>query len=167
MEPASASRARLTAPAAAAGGFTVLFAVLFAPALVGGRVLAPPGDGLLYYYPMRAHVAQVLRGGHLPLWNPYIYSGFPLLADIEVGAFYPPTVLFLILPAPLAMNLVALSSYVLAALFAFLYVRAIGASPFGGLLSGIAFGASGFMLSHLGHASIVNAAAWFPLVMLC
>jgi membrane protein YfhO len=149
-----------------ATGFALLFAALFAPALLGGRVLAPPGDGLLYYYPMRAHVAHVLRDGHLPLWNPYIYSGFPLLADIEVGAFYPPNVLFLILPAPLAMNLVALSSYVLAALFAFLYARAVGASPFGGLVAGIAFGASGFMLSHLGHASIVNGAAWFPLVML-
>ena len=164
MEPASPPRPGLTVRVGA--GFTLLFTVLFAPALFGGRVLAPPGDGLLYYYPMRAHVAAVLRSGHLPLWNPYIYSGFPLLADVEAGAFYPPNALFLVLPAPVAMNLVALSSYVLAALFTFLYARAIGACVFGGLLSGIAFGASGFMLSHLGHASIVNAAAWFPLVML-
>jgi len=164
MEPTPRSRPGLTARVAA--GFALFFTVLFAPVLFGGRVLAPPGDGLLYYYPMRAHVAEVLRGGHLPLWNPYIYSGFPLLADIEVGAFYPPNAVFLIVPAPVATNLVALSSYILAALFTFLYARAIGAGVFGGLLSGIAFGASGFMLSHLGHASILNAAAWFPLLML-
>jgi hypothetical protein len=149
-----------------AAGFGLVFALLFAPALLGGRILAPPGDGILYYYPMRAHVADVLRRGHLPLWNPYLFSGFPLLADIEAGAFYPPNVLFLILPAPWATNLVAWSTYVLAALFAFFYARALSATVFGGLVAGIAFGASGFMLSHLGHASIVNAAAWFPLVML-
>jgi hypothetical protein len=162
MEPAR-PRPGLTARVAA--GLALFFAALFSPALLGGRVLAPPGDGVLYYYPMRAHVAEVLRRGDLPLWNPDIFSGFPLLADIEAGAFYPPNALFLVLPAPVAMNLVALSSYVLAALFAFLYARAIGAGVWGGLLSGLAFGASGFMLSHLGHASIVNAAAWFPLLM--
>ena len=157
--PGTVSLARVAA------GLTLLAAAFFAPALLGGRVLAPPGDGVLYYYPMRVHVAEVLRHGDLPLWNPYLFSGFPLLADIEAGAFYPPNVLFLFLPGPSAMNLVAVSSYVLAALFTWLYARSIGATAFGALVSGIAFGASGFMVSHLGHASIVNAAAWFPLLM--
>src|SRR6185295_10150551 len=44
--------------------------------------------------------------------------------------------------------------------------RAIGATAFGAFVSALAFGASGFMVSHLGHASIVNAAAWFPLIVL-
>src|SRR4029453_10959970 len=102
-------------------GLSALALLFFAPALLAGRVLAPPGDGILYYYPMRVHVAQVLRAGQLPLWNPYIFSGFPLMADIEAGSFYPPNVLFLILPGPWAMNLVAVSSYVLAALFPWLH----------------------------------------------
>lgn len=148
-----------------AAALALLAAVFFAPALLGGRVLAPPGDGVLYYYPMRVHVAEVLRGGELPLWNPDIFSGFPLLADVEAGAFYPPNILFLFLPGPWAMNLVAMSSYVLAALFTWLYARSIGATRFGAAVSGIAYGASGFMVSHLGHASIVNAAAWFPLLL--
>src|SRR5437773_2683434 len=156
----SPSLARVAAPLAR------LAAAFLAPALLAGRVLAPPGDGVLYYSAMRVHVAEVLRHGDLPLWNPYLFSGFPLLADIEAGAFYPPNVLFLFLPGPWAMNLVAVSSYVLAALFTWLYAGSIGATPFGALVSGIAFGTSGFMVSHLGHASIVNAAAWFPLIML-
>ena len=65
-----------------AAALTLLAGLFFAPALLGGRVLAPPGDGVLYYYPMRVHVAEVLRQGDLPLWNPYVFSGFPLLAIV-------------------------------------------------------------------------------------
>jgi hypothetical protein len=148
--------------ALALAGLTLLF---FSPALLDGRVLAPPGDGTLYYYPMRAHVADVLLRGELPLWNPYLYSGFPLLADSEAGVFYPLNWLFLVLPAPWAMNLVVMSSYFFAAFFTYLYARRIGATPFGGLIAACAYGGGGFMVAHVAHTTIVNAAAWLPLLL--
>ena len=38
------------------------------------------------------------RHGQLPFWNPYIFSGTPLMADFNAGAFHPLTGLFVILP---------------------------------------------------------------------
>lgn len=158
-EPVPGERRR----AAAVLGIFVL--VLFAPALLDGRVLAPAGDGTLYYYPLRVHVSQQLVRGIAPLWNPSAFDGFPLLADSEAGVFYPPNLLFLVLPPPLAMNLVVLSSFWLAALFTFLYARAVGASFSGALLAGMAFGGGGFLVTRLAHTTIVNGAAGFPLLM--
>jgi hypothetical protein len=37
------------APFRVAAALSLLAAAFFAPALLGGRVLAPPGDGILYY----------------------------------------------------------------------------------------------------------------------
>jgi hypothetical protein len=149
--------------AAAILGLFVL--ALFAPALLDGRVLAPAGDGTLYYYPLRVYVSEHLARGSAPLWNPSIFDGFPLLADSEAGVFYPPNLLFLVLPAPLAMNVVVLSSFWLAALFTFLYARTVGASFSGALLAGMAFGGGGFLVTRLAHTTIVNGAAWFPLLL--
>jgi hypothetical protein len=153
------------ATARIAGLFALLVLVFFSPALFNKQVLAPPRDAFSYYYPMRVYAAEVVSRGHLPLWNPLIFSGFPLLADIEVGIFYPPNWLFLILPAPLAMNLVVLSSYLLAGLFTYLYARAIQITRFGGLVAGLIFMFSGFMIAHLEYTSIINAACWFPLLL--
>ena len=31
----------------------------------------------------------MLRHRQLPFWNQYIFSGAPLMADFDAGAFYP------------------------------------------------------------------------------
>lgn len=56
--------------------------------LIAGRVLAG-GDLHLYFYPYWVEVARELRTGHLPVWNPYLFAGAPLLANSQVGVFYP------------------------------------------------------------------------------
>ena len=75
--------------------------VFLAPGYLGGRVLAPAGDGQSYYYPVRVHAAQLAVSGQWPIWSRNLYGGFPLLADIEVGVLYPPNWLFLVLPGRL------------------------------------------------------------------
>lgn len=140
-----------------------LLLLFFSPVLLSGRLLAPPGDGLSYYYAGRVHAAEIVRGGRLPLWSPALYAGFPLLADIEVGALYPPNALFVVLPAPLAMNLLVVLTFLVAGVSTFLYCRAIGAADLGSLVAALSYMLSGFMVAHLGHVTIVQAAAWLPL----
>jgi hypothetical protein len=98
-----------------------LLLLFFSPVLLTGKLLAPPGDGLSYYYPVRVHAAEITREGRLPLWSPALFAGFPLLADIEVGALYPPNALFLVLPPPLALNLLIVLTFLLAGVSTFLY----------------------------------------------
>jgi hypothetical protein len=57
------------------------------------------GDDLIQSYPLRVLVGQDLRHGTAPLWDPWIWSGTPLMAGLNAGAFYPTTFLFAVLPA--------------------------------------------------------------------
>ena len=56
------------------------------------------GDNLLQNLPLRVLVGSDLRQGVLPLWNPYLFSGTPLLAGFNAGAAYPATWLMAVLP---------------------------------------------------------------------
>ena len=46
-----------------------------------GRSIFSGHDIQYYFYPYHVAAAQLIAGGHPPLWNPYAFSGFPLLGD--------------------------------------------------------------------------------------
>lgn len=160
--PLSFSLARRTLTVVALVCLPLLF---FYPAVLG-QVLLAPGDGWTQIFGLRVLIGQMIAEGQLPLWNPYIFAGMPLLASIQVGAFYPLTWLFAVLPPGIAMNAMVISTYHIALIGAYLYARRIGANRAGGLVTGIAFTFGGFMLTHLGHTNRVAAAAWLPWILL-
>ena len=51
-------------------------------------------DVLTYTLPLRQLVSGLIRSFELPLWNNYIFSGFPLLANPQTGIFYPLNIIF-------------------------------------------------------------------------
>ena len=63
------------------------------------RVLAGL-DVFAYFYPYREYASSVLRSGQLPLWNPYLFMGAPLLANSQAAVLYPLHLPFLWLSAP-------------------------------------------------------------------
>ncbi len=67
------------------------------PDLFGGHLLIT-GDNLQQNYPLRILVGSMVSHGQLPFWNQYIFSGTPLMADFNAGAFYPLTGLFAVMP---------------------------------------------------------------------
>src|SRR5215212_9302748 len=70
--------------------------IYFYPVLLG-KVFLAPGDGWAQNLGVRALAGQMIAGGQLPLWNPYIFGGMPLAASVYPGSFYPPNWLFVIL----------------------------------------------------------------------
>jgi hypothetical protein len=77
--------------------------VLYAPFLVGGKVLYW-GAYLLQFLPWRQLAVEQIRAGHWPHWNPFLGAGTPLAANLQTAAFYPPNVLFLLLPVERAFG---------------------------------------------------------------
>jgi hypothetical protein len=53
-------------------------------------------DYVLYLKSAFHFLADAVRAGRLPLWNPYIGLGRPFLADMQNAVFYPPVYLILI-----------------------------------------------------------------------
>src|SRR5215831_11609485 len=136
----------------------------FLPALLQGKVLCPD-DGLLQNVPFRVAAAQTIRAGHLPLWNPYIFSGMPLLATAQVGIFYPLNWFYLFFSTPTATNLMVIATYMVAGLGAYLYARRIGASIAGAALTSLAFQFGGATIGQISHINIVQTAALMPWVL--
>lgn len=149
----------------AAAALTAVILVFFLPQALRGVSLGE-GEGVTFYLPMRVLVADAWRHGHWPAWNPYVYGGMPLLADCQAGAFYPPNLLYLWLTPLAAMNAILLGEKVLAAWGMVLLLRAYRVSPLSAAVGAGVFTFGGFMVAHMGHVSIVNAAAWIPWICL-
>jgi hypothetical protein len=117
-------------------------------------------------FPYRFSLGNALHSGHLPLWAREIYGGFPLLARADAGICYPfNLLLFGLLPPYLALNLTILLTIATAGIGMYFYAREIGSRQLASLLAAIAFCLSGYMVSHLKHPSLVNAACWMPLAL--
>jgi uncharacterized membrane protein YqjE len=135
-------------------GFTWLYVLFFAPALWAGKVLAP-GDGWAYYLP--AFYAPK------PIWTDLVAGGYPLMGDPQNMTWYPPARLLAMIPG--SWNAFVLLAYVLASSFTYLYVYTLTTSRLGAIVAGLVYGMSGFMMAHLGHTTMIHAAAWIPLII--
>src|SRR5258708_5866195 len=58
-------------------------------------------DTIRQLYPWKTLVVDSLKKLQLPLWNPYNFSGSPLLANFQSAALYPFNILYFALSLPL------------------------------------------------------------------
>src|SRR5262245_60986414 len=151
---------------AAATVVAVFFIFYFRRALFSGEFLLA-GDPLYYSYPLRMAAMEMIRQGTLPLWTPFILSGYPLLSMAQLGLGYPLTWAYLFLPGHWAEHLYVLAPYLLAPIFTYFYGREIGRSRLASLLAGLGFGYGGLILSPLGiNGMLSNAVMWTPLILI-
>jgi hypothetical protein len=116
------------------------------PMLLGQTLFA--GDLLTYTYPLKLYVRQRLLDGSLPLWNPQLGLGRPVLGMIQPGALDPLNALTL-LPLPLGVDLFSLVHLPIAALGLRHWLRAIDVEDPVATAGGVFFAFSGPYLSLL------------------
>lgn len=138
----------------------------FLPVTLGRQVFID-GDILYSFLPFHTELARALAEGRLPLWTPGIQAGFPLFAEGEVGALYPPNWVFhLLLPTPTALSYIILFHWSWAAIGMYLLCRSLSQRVASGALAAIVFGASGFMLARVPHVPLFVVASWLPWLLL-
>jgi len=137
--------------------------------LTESGVWMPAGGGDLtaLYYPTYSYTAQQIKAGTLPLWNPHLFGGMPLAADIQSGLFYPINwILYLFLDVDYStLEWLLIAHYWLASAFTYVFLRDVGISRLGAIAGGVVFAFCGFMVAHLGHLPMVLVATWMPLVL--
>lgn len=101
----------------------------------------------------------------LPLWNPYTFSGTPLLANFQSGAFYPFNIVHFFLPFSLSWSILILIQPVLAALFLFLFLRNLNIGKLAAYIGAITFAFCGFSISWLEWGNILSTGLWLPLIL--
>ena len=143
----------------------VLPALIFGvPALLGHAVL--PGDDLTQNLPLRELAGQQIRAGHLPLFDPYIWSGAPLLAGWNAAAAYPLTWLFVILPGIAAWTVNMMATWAVAGLGMYCFLRALRLASLASFLGALSFAFAGGMSAQVTHFGLVAGLSWVPLGLL-
>jgi Bacterial membrane protein YfhO len=130
--------------------YALFYVLFFSPSIIDHKLLAP-GDGFIFYYPAIERPFTI--------WSNLILSGYPTFADSQFLTWYPLKLI------GLHYNGVVISAYILASYFAYGLCRRITGSHSAGALGGLIYGMSGFMAAHMGHLTIINAAAWVPLLL--
>jgi hypothetical protein len=136
------------------------FAIFGLPAMAGVTWLV--SDNLIQNFPLRVLVGIDLRHGHAPVWDPYLWSGSPLLSGFNAGAAYPATWFFSILPGAFAWVVNQALVQVVAALGMVVLLRVLGRSWTASGLGAVAFSYGGFMAAQSVHIDVIEAGAWLP-----
>jgi hypothetical protein len=116
----------------------------------------------------RTYLREALGAGRLPLWNPHVGLGRPFLADIEVGAFYPPTLLGLLLGGPGGVALSAVVHALVGLGGMIGLCRYLGMTRAMGAVLGLAFLTAAPVAGRLqaGQAPYAHATCYLPLLFL-
>jgi hypothetical protein len=130
-----------------------------------GRVVLS-GDDLLQNFPLRVLAGELLRHGSLPAWDPYLWSGTPLLAGWNAGAMFPLTWLFAVLDPPAAWTAGIGLTYALSGTGTYLLARRLGCGPLACFCAAAAFSYTGFMSGQVSHIGLVEGTAVLPYLLL-
>ena len=132
----------------------------FAPLLSPGKVLANR-DVPLFHLPLRATFRWLAQEG-LPVWNPWLNGGQPVLSNPSYAAFYPPSWLVLALPPGYALNLMVVLHMAIAFAGAWWLARRLGAGRGGAALAAVGYTGSGTLLSLISALNLFCGLVWFP-----
>lgn len=133
--------------------------------LVFGRQVLYWGTPLQQFYPWRSLVVQAWRAGEVPLWNPWLGGGTPLLANHQSAALYPLNILFFLFPVERALGYAALVHLSLAAVGMYACARHLGLTRPASTLSALAFAFGGYIVARINFPTMVCAMAWVPLAL--
>ncbi len=118
------------------------------------------------FYMWKSLIAESWRHLQIPLWNPYSYSGYPLLANFHSGVFYPFTLIYMLLGDIQGWSfLVVLPSFACAVTM-YWYLRQIKLNKIGAVSGAIIYSFSGFAISWAQFVTAAHAMIWMPLIFI-
>lgn len=145
--------------------------LLFGVPLLSGKVLYW-GTAALQFVPWRALAFIQLDQGVLPLWNPLNGMGAPLIANYQLGFFYPPGWLTILghwlagTPGVAWMyTLLVPIHLVWAGIGMAVLLRSLGVKPLGQMIAGIGFGMCGYFVARASFFSMIWTGVWMPWVL--
>jgi hypothetical protein len=124
-------------------------------------------DAVDTHYSPQKYFADRVVHGELPFWTPYIFSGFPFLADPQVAAWYPlnwPFFLTGVTPRAIQAELVLHALIVFTG--AFLLFRRLVPNQAAALAGALFYAFSGFFAEHSSHVGMFSTASWLPWLLI-
>lgn len=121
-------------------------------------------DSIRQIYIWKEFAASQLSNGKFPLWNPYTFSGQPLIANFQSSAFYPLNIFYYLTDAKNAWILLIVSQPFLGGLFMYIAIRSFKVSQTASLFGAITFMFSSYLITWMENGNITHSYIWLPLI---
>ncbi len=115
-------------------------------------------------YPYAKFWQEDARRAEVPLWNPQILGGFPLMADSQYGVLSPFKILYLFLSSERGFSLGIVLEMWLAGVLMFAFLRELGRSGPAAFVGAVAYALSSQFL--MWYWRLPSTFAWAPLILL-
>ena len=146
--------------------------ILFSPIIFSGKALFW-GTPSTQFVPWWEFAWSSIISGDLPLWNPWLGMGSPLVANYQIAIFYPPYWIYLLLLwlggvdwMAWGMALIVVLHLILAGIGTARLLDDLGVSELGQVIGGLAYSLSGYLVGRAGFLSINASVAWIPWILL-
>ena len=132
-----------------------------------------PWDFHAVQLPLITFLADRLNQGHLALWNPFSYCGYPVFENIEACYFHPLVFLSALLSSrtsiaalPILLEWIVVLQIWFAGIATYHLFQELGARGPAAWAGAIIFETGGFFASRAEHIGAIMAVAWMPLAWL-
>jgi len=135
---------------------------------LSSNFLSLKNDALVQYLAFRYNLSEAVQHGYWPFWSPYLYTGFPIHADIQ-GEVWNPLVLFLSLISKYDMTILqweVLIYLYLSAIGMYRLTKYLGLSRTTAICCGVAYMSCGYMTDSVSVIPWVASAAFIPFVIM-
>ncbi|MDB6026551.1 MAG: hypothetical protein JWM68_2774 [Verrucomicrobiales bacterium] len=122
-------------------------------------------DAGIFNYPTHFFAAESWRGGEAPLWNPWNNCGIPFLAQWNVMALYPLSIIFTWFPGPQAITYFSLLHFFIAGVGMYFLAYRWTNNRFAASVAGLAFAWNGLTLHALMWPNSCASIGWAPWVL--
>lgn len=142
---------------------TIFSGFVFTDKMLFGTDMIPMG------YMMRKAVADYWRdNGTLPMWDPYILCGLPVVDAMHGDLFYPVSVFYLVMPLHKALGYKIVLHVWLAGVCMYFLLRTLGLRRRSSFVGGMAYMVAPYFLSlvYAGHDGKMFVTALFPLCVM-
>ena len=142
---------------------TMFAGFVFSDKMFFGTDMVPMG------YMMRKVVADYWKAeGSIPLWDPYILGGLPVVGAMHGDVFYPASILYLLMPLHKALGCKIVLHVWLAGVAMYFMLRTFGLKRRSSLVGALGYMTAPYFLSliYAGHDAKMFVTALFPLCVM-
>lgn len=122
-------------------------------------------DSIRQIYLWKEFAAQQFLSGHFPLWNPFTFSGQPLLANFQSSVFYPFNIFYFLTDARNAWIILVAIQPLLAGIFMYICLKGFKIPKVSALFGSIAFMFSSYLITWMENGNVSQSYLWLPLAI--
>lgn len=122
-------------------------------------------DSIRQIYPWKEFAANQFKASKIPLWNPYTFSGQPLIANFQSSVFYPLNIFYFVTNPQNAWILLIVTQPLLGGIFMYIAVKSFKISKIAATLAAVAFMFSSYLITWMENGNIAHGYIWLPLAI--